>query len=234
MSPALVTGRGAGGVVGGRDPGGLPGPARRLVGVPEQPFSSSSSQVVVLAVPADHPEAARLVAATEAELAERYQVPSIGRIDPAAFRPEAGGGFFVAFLEDRAVGCGGFHRHQPLVAELKRLYVAPEARRLGVARQLLARIEAAASTLGYQELWLETGVEQPEALALYPAAGYRPLAPFGARAHDPRSRFFGKRLGQPSPLDPEQRAGEPCGPDATSNQGRHPGPVAASAPKRLC
>jgi GNAT superfamily N-acetyltransferase len=149
---------------------------------------------VIRQLPADHPDAAQLVAATEAELARRYQVPSIGRIDPAVFRPELAGGFLVAYRQERPVGCGGFRSLRAGVAELKRIYVAPEARRLGVARQLLAALEAAARQLGYEEVWLETGVEQPEALALYPACGYRAIPPFGERHRDPRSRFFGKRL----------------------------------------
>ena len=80
------------------------------------------------------------------------------------------------------------------------------ARRRGVARALLAELEGAARRFGYRELWLETGTEQPEAIALYESAGYLPVPPFDPHdgqpragdpclvQHDSRSRFFGRRL----------------------------------------
>ncbi len=137
----------------------------------------------------------------EADICGRYGVASIGTLDPAAFEPAAGGVFLVAWAGDQAVGCAGVRRLEPAIAELKRLYVVPTSRRSGVARRLLAETEDAARRLGYQELWLETGTEQPEALALYRSAGYEPIAPFrpvGAPGRDDRSRFFGRRLDDPA------------------------------------
>ncbi len=46
-----------------------------------------------------------------------------------------------------------------------------------------------------RQLWLETGTEQPEAIALYTSAGYRPTDPFGAFTHDSRSRCFYRTIG---------------------------------------
>lgn len=126
----------------------------------------------------DAPVAAALVRCTEDELCLRYGVPTIGVLDPAVFGSAAGGRFVVARLADQPVGCGGYRRLAPGVCELKRLFVAAPARRRGVARALLSHLERAAHADGYRQLWLETGTEQPEALALYATGGYRSVAPF--------------------------------------------------------
>lgn len=104
------------------------------------------------------------------------------------------GCFVVAFVEEDPVGCGGFHRLTDRVAELKRIFALPAHRRQGVATALLDLLEAQAKQAGYSELWLETGIEQPEALGLYRARGYVPIAPYGYYRDDPRSRSFSKRL----------------------------------------
>ena len=105
------------------------------------------------------------------------------------------GCFFVAYAGGEPVGCAGFRRHDGTTAELKRMYVRPAARGTGVARALLAEVERAVSAAGYAQLWLETGVAQPEAMTLYASAGYTPIASFGQFADAPDSRCFGKLLG---------------------------------------
>jgi GNAT superfamily N-acetyltransferase len=65
------------------------------------------------------------------------------------------------------------------MAEIKRMYVAPEVRGRGVGRQLLVSLEAEARRLGISRLVLETGPRQPEALALYRGAGYVEIPLFG-------------------------------------------------------
>jgi GNAT superfamily N-acetyltransferase len=64
----------------------------------------------------------------------------------------------------------------------------------GVARALLARLEQAALDDGHMAIWLETGTEQPEAIALYESSGYAPIEPYGEFADDPRSRCYAKVL----------------------------------------
>ncbi len=71
------------------------------------------------------------------------------------------------------------------------MYVRPESRRRGIARRVLARLEAIAGNRGFTTLRLESGTRQPESLALYAAAGYHPIPCFG----DPYSLCFEKRLG---------------------------------------
>jgi GNAT superfamily N-acetyltransferase len=74
------------------------------------------------------------------------------------------------------------------------MYVDPRFRGRGVARQVLGRLEARAERLGYGRLVLETGVRQPEAMALYASAGYEPIEPYGFYRTSPLSRCFAKTL----------------------------------------
>jgi ribosomal protein S18 acetylase RimI-like enzyme len=74
------------------------------------------------------------------------------------------------------------------------MYVAPAARRRGIARALLDHLEGEARTLGATRLRLETGLHQPEALALYASAGYAEAEPFGHYAGAPLARHLAKNL----------------------------------------
>jgi GNAT superfamily N-acetyltransferase len=81
--------------------------------------------------------------------------------------------------------CGGIARFDATRGEVKRMYVVPEARGLGLGRRLLEELEAQARALGYASVVLETGDRQPAALALYRRAGYvrRPCwPPYDSRA----------------------------------------------------
>ena len=112
-----------------------------------------------------------------AELTGRYHRP------PSPFLPEESlaprTAFVVARLDGRAVGCGALRAIDESTVELKRMFVAPAARRRGVARRILAEAEALARAFGYGKIILETGVFQPEALALYRSAGYLPTPAYG-------------------------------------------------------
>jgi GNAT superfamily N-acetyltransferase len=103
------------------------------------------------------------------------------------------GAFVVARLDGPAVGCGALRPlpgGDPSIAEVKRMYTAPEARGRGVARALLRRLAAVAAELGYAQVVLETGTRQPEAMALYAAEGWVPLAPYGQYCGEHLSRCF--------------------------------------------
>lgn len=112
----------------------------------------------------------------------------------AADFAEPSGAFLVARLDETPAGCGGVRRYIEGVAELKRMYVAPEARRRGVARALLRALEDAARRLGYERLRLETGLRQPEAMALYEAAGYEVIDSYGYYKDSPLSVCYEKPL----------------------------------------
>jgi GNAT superfamily N-acetyltransferase len=141
----------------------------------------------------DDPDAAALVDALLGDLAGRYGGRDAFHPDPESLAPP-GGGFVVARLDGAPVGCGGFRRFADGVAEIKRMYVVPEARRRGVARAVLADLEARARALGYTSIRLETGTNQPEAMALYEHAGYRAMVPYGHYRESPMSRCFEKDL----------------------------------------
>jgi hypothetical protein len=87
--------------------------------------------------------------------------------------------------------------HTVSAGEIKRLYVAPGARRQGVARALLAAVERSARELGYRSVVLDTAGPLTEALRLYDASGYAPVPPFNANPH--AAHWFEKVF----PLDDE-------------------------------
>ncbi len=92
------------------------------------------------------------------------------------------------------IGCGGWRAHRPGTAEIKRMYVVPEHRRRGIAQAILEQLERTAAAAGCRHLELFTGLGQPEAIAMYLAAGYRPVPGFGPYRHEAEARFYGKRL----------------------------------------
>lgn len=149
-------------------------------------------------VPVGYDDAAELIAELDADLAVRYGSDD----DPVQAHPEEfelpHGRFFIVTEHGTPLACAGIRRIAPGTAELKRMYVRPAARRRGLARLLLATCEEAAAELGFDELWLETGDAQPEAVALYLSAGYEPVPAFGQYQHSPRSITLGKPV-QPEP-----------------------------------
>ena len=104
------------------------------------------------------------------------------------------GTFLVAYLDGRAVGCGALRRLEGGMAEIKRMYVRPEARRRGVAVATLAELEAEARRLSVARLVLETGPRQPEAIALYRREGFSETAPYGEHEEHPLSVYMAKPL----------------------------------------
>ena len=145
------------------------------------------------------PDALRLIEQVQAEYVERYGGRDDTPLDPVMFEPPRGS-FFVAYLDGEAVASGAWRRTDVEAfgsretAEVKRMYVVPWARGLGVARRVLAHLEATAAEAGARALVLETGLRQPEAIALYESSGYAPVPGFGHHRDDPRSRCFGKPL----------------------------------------
>ncbi|MDQ1485562.1 MAG: hypothetical protein QOJ62_1255 [Actinomycetota bacterium] len=153
----------------------------------------------------DAPESVVLTDAVQEEYVVRYGGRDETMIDAAEFSPPHGI-FVIGWDADQPVACGGVRLVSPDVGELKRMYVAPQARRRGVARALLQRLEAEAGKLGAAALRLETGLNQPEALALYASAGYLDVEPFGHYANAPLARHLAKRL-EPAEVVDEVREG---------------------------
>lgn len=143
---------------------------------------------------ADDADAAPLLAAFAAELAEIYPGwhPGVGpRAEPDDFRAP-GGAFVVAYRGGAPIACAGFKRLDDEFAEIKRLYVVPRERGRGVARAIVEWLEAAIARRGYAAIRLDTGSGQPHAAALYRSAGYREIADYNG--NPAASHWFEKRL----------------------------------------
>jgi len=154
-------------------------------------------RVVRLApAPYDDPVARELVARVQAEYTERYGGPDAAVVDPAEFLPPVGL-FLVAEVDGVPAGCGAWRVHGPGIVEVKRMYVGPSFRRLGLAQVLLDALELTAARAGHRAVVLNSGYRQPEALALYDRAGYEPVPGYGVYADAPGAVFLGKEL----PLD---------------------------------
>jgi GNAT superfamily N-acetyltransferase len=146
-----------------------------------------------------HSDAAtRLIKNLSAELGERYGDDGSGAFSPDDVRVRRGT-FVVAWLDGRAVGCGALRPLERGVGEVKRMFVERDARRKGIAKTILGKIETIACVRGYRTLRIETGILQPEAVNLYKAAGYQRVRCYGRYVDNPLSVCFEKRLGQDPP-----------------------------------
>lgn len=155
-------------------------------------------------LPITHPDAALLVEDVQGEYVARYGSRDETPIDPTYFE-EPGGAFFVGYLDRRPVTTGAWRRRTDVLvdetsrtAEIKRMYVVPGARGLGLARAMLAHLEETARAAGAEAMVLETGARQPEAIALYESSGYLPIPGFGFYRDSPISRCLARSLRQPA------------------------------------
>ncbi len=151
-----------------------------------------SSIVITLADPAN-PSVRVLIDELDQCMVPLYPAESNHFLDIETLRqPEMR--FFAGFVGDAVLGCGGCWLHGDY-AEIKRVYVSPKARGLGLAKTLMQRIENEAQACGRMIARLETGIYQHEALGLYRAIGYVDRGPFGDYRQDPYSVFMEKALG---------------------------------------
>jgi DNA-binding MarR family transcriptional regulator/GNAT superfamily N-acetyltransferase len=141
----------------------------------------TAAAVEIAAVDPDHPDARYCLAEYVAELnrrSDRGFDPSVGATAlPHEVRPPLGE-FFVAYLHSEAIGCGAVKHHAGAPAEIKRMWIAPAARGLGLGRRLLAHLEACALAGGARVAHIETSAVLAEALALYRSAGWIEVPPF--------------------------------------------------------
>lgn len=153
-------------------------------------------------VPFDHPDAVKLNDAVQAEYHVRYGDGGDATVlAPSDFQPP-NGVYLIAYDEaDRPVATGGWRRqdangegNQDGDAELKRMYVVDDMRGRGLARRVLAALEEDARAAGRLRMVLETGTQQPEAIALYTSSGYEPCVKFGYYRHYEGSRCYAKTL----------------------------------------
>jgi GNAT superfamily N-acetyltransferase len=144
-------------------------------------------------LPYDHPVAHYLVEQVQQEYVERYGGRDAAVVEPGEFLPPRGV-FLVAEVDGVPAGCGAWRALSPGVAEIKRVYVEPGFRRKGLAQVIVAALEDGAARAGHGSVVLNTGQQQPEALALYADLAYLPVSGYGIYACSPDAVFLGKEL----------------------------------------
>jgi GNAT superfamily N-acetyltransferase len=155
---------------------------------------SDPESLLISVEPVDSVDARRLVAELDSYLTDLYPPDENFTELPAEDTTAGRGAFLVLRLSGEAVACGAVRLLSPSVAEIKRMYVVPSARRRGLSRALLAELETQARRLGPTSIIVETGVRQAEALRLYESAGYARIPCFGEYAASRSSICFEKPL----------------------------------------
>ncbi|MEU0965153.1 helix-turn-helix domain-containing GNAT family N-acetyltransferase [Streptomyces sp. NPDC005917] len=174
--------------------------ARLVAAMDEVDRLLTAATVTLDAVDPDHPDARRCLLAYFAELQERFDTG----FDPArSLLPDAGelrpprGLFLVARLHGEPIGCAGVKLPPGAPAEIKRMWVAPHARRLGLARRFLTELEARAAQHGRDTLRLDTNKALTAAITLYRSFGFQEIPAFNDEPY--AHHWFEKRITAPQP-----------------------------------
>jgi L-amino acid N-acyltransferase YncA len=140
-------------------------------------------------------DATRLIKELNSELSTVYPEPGAThfRLDEDEVKGELGA-FLLASLDGEAVGCGAMRMLPGGDAELKRMYVLPRFRGLGISKAVLSALETRARDRGGRRVVLETGARQTAAFALYERAGYTRVPAFGEYVDSPLSVCMAKML----------------------------------------
>ena len=154
-----------------------------------------AANVEIKSVDPEHADAQYCLAEYVAELNRRSTRgfdPSVGATAlPHEVRPPAGA-FFVAYLHGEAIGCGAVKHHADAPAEIKRMWLAPQARGLGLGRRLLETLEDCALAGGARVAHIETSDVLTEAISLYRSAGWVEVPAFNDEPF--ADRWFEKPL----------------------------------------
>jgi GNAT superfamily N-acetyltransferase len=142
------------------------------------------------------PVSQELIGRLNLELTGAYPEPGANHFGLDADDVAPGrGAFLVAYQDERPVGCGAVRLIDSVTAELKRMYVEPASRRVGIGRRLVDSLEAEARALGATRVVLETGTRQAAALALYARCGFLPIPLYGEYCLSPETSIcLGKSL----------------------------------------
>lgn len=149
-------------------------------------------QLVIVRRDLDHPDVGPMIQQLNRELLDSEPEGGIcfHSLDHAEVRD--GGGFFVAYLDGVPSACGAYRRIDGVdglagTAEVKRMWVHPDARGSKLGAAILATIIGAATADGYTALQLETGEHLPTAVGLYRRVGFQPCPPWGEYVDSPLS-----------------------------------------------
>jgi len=159
-----------------------------------------SNPTAIRQVRTDDPDVISLADEVQAYYTSIYGGPDDSPMDHDEFAPPRGA-FFLGYAGRLPVSMGGWRFHAPLdgyaarrPAEIKRMYVVSTARGRGLARQMLDHLQATARRAGADALILETGLVQPDAIALYRSSGFIDIPEFGFYAGEPLAVHLGKLL----------------------------------------
>ncbi|MGH8610563.1 MAG: GNAT family N-acetyltransferase [Gammaproteobacteria bacterium] len=141
----------------------------------------------------DTADARALIAELEAQLEPLYPRESrhgysVGKLIAEAVT------FFLVRYNCAPAGCGGIQLFGTEYGEVKRMYVRPQFRGLGLAKLMLNHLADYARDQGVALLRLETGIHQHAAIGLYERVGFRRTPAFGEYKEDPLSRFYEKHI----------------------------------------
>ena len=127
-------------------------------------------KVRIVKTTSENPDFVNLIAALDKSLWERY--PELKSDYWGNNILEINPNVVILYLEDKAVACGCFKKYDKNTIEIKRMFVSPEVRGMGLAQTILRELEGWAHELGYSFSVLETLYKQKEAIALYQKTGY--------------------------------------------------------------
>ncbi|MGW3043513.1 bifunctional helix-turn-helix transcriptional regulator/GNAT family N-acetyltransferase [Kitasatospora sp. NPDC001159] len=170
--------------------------ARLVAAMAEVDRLLTAATVTLDTVDPDHPDAQYCLCSYYAEIQERFDTG----FDPArSLLPDAGelrpprGQFLVARLHGEPIGCAGLKLPPDAPGEIKRMWVAPQARGLGLGRRFLAELEARAARHGRTVLRLDTNKALTAAIGLYHSYGFQEVAAFNDEPY--AHHWFEKRIG---------------------------------------
>ena len=164
-----------------------------------RPAGRIDGNLVLRRVPYDHHDAVALTEAAQEFYVRLYGGPDETPFTPAEFDPPQGA-FLVGYLGDEPVVMGGWRFIQATIpgakhpAEIKRMFVRQDRRGIGLARRMLAELEADAAAAGADWMVLETGNPQVAAVRLYRSSGYTDIERFGYYADEPDALNLGRPL----------------------------------------
>ena len=169
------------------------------LGKPETPVMAATP-IVIAAENPDQPEILAFLAASDAYMASLYPAES-NHLVPIAALQQPNVVFLVARQGKTAVGCGAVVLAGDGTAEIKRMWVDPKARGQKCGRRLMDALIAASMAESVSALRLETGIHQPEAIALYRKSGFTEIGAFADYMPDALSLFMAKRLAREQPQE---------------------------------
>lgn len=129
-----------------------------------------NSKIEVVKTTSENPDFIFLIETFDTFLWERY--PELKKDYWGNNLIEFNPNVIIVYLEEKPVGCGCFKKYNDKIAELKRMFVSPEARGVGLAQLIIKELEKAAKNQGFETLILETLYKQIEAIGLYQKVGF--------------------------------------------------------------